>query len=123
MFLLINGHHIILRALHDSFTCVPLMGFAFNPGIFDQAIKTFNIVIATSLKVAAPTMAALFVINLLFSFIARLVPQMNVFILSLPIKIGVGIFIVVIALPAIVGLFSNVVTDVVYDVYTIIHAF
>ena len=123
VFLIMNGHHLILRALYTSFVKIPPMTIAFNTGIFEQAIKTFNIVIVTSLKIAMPTMAALFAINLIFGFVSRLVPRMNVFILSLPAKIGVGVIIIMVALPAVLLLFTNVIEDVFRDIFIIINMF
>ncbi|MBU1863366.1 MAG: flagellar biosynthetic protein FliR [Candidatus Omnitrophica bacterium] len=123
MFVIMNGHHLILKALHESFMKIPLMSVSFHADIFQQAIVTFNIVIITSLKIAAPTMAALFAVNVIFGFISRLVPQMNVFILSLPAKIAVGIFIIISVLPVIVYLLSDVINSVFRDLYVIIHSF
>ncbi len=123
VFLIINGHHLILRALYASFVKIPPLSAVFHPNIFEHSIKVFNIVITTSLKIAVPTMAALFAINLIFGFIARLVPRMNVFILSLPAKIGVGVIIFLVTIPAILLLFSDVVEDVFRNVYIIINAF
>ena len=123
IFLIINGHHLILRALYDSFDKIPVLQVSFHEGIFNHAIEMFNIVIRTSIRVAAPTMAALFAINIIFGFIARLIPRMNVFILSLPAKIGVGVIIVTIALPAIVNLFLRVINSVFRDIYMILNAF
>ena len=100
-FLIVNGHHFILKALYESFIIAPPLEFNFSIGFFDLCIKNFNVVIETSLKVAIPTMAALFAINLVFGFIARVAPKMNVFILSLPAKIAAGIVIVTVAMPAI----------------------
>jgi len=122
VFLIMNGHHLILRAIYDSFSHIPPLTVTYRPAIFDEAIRTFNIVITTSFKVAAPTMAALFAINLIFGFISRLVPRMNVFILSLPVKIGVGVIIILVTFPAILYLFRNVINDVFQKIYLILGA-
>jgi len=123
VFLILNAHHFILRAMLESFRLVPPGQVIFAPVIFDEAMKTFNVVIWTSLKVALPTMAALFAINLVIGFIARLVPKMNVFILSLPAKIGAGVIIIVVAMPAIVLLFCDVVEKVFNDIHLILRVF
>lgn len=123
VFLVLNAHHFILQAMVESFQQVPPAQVVFSLHVFDEAIKTFNIVIMTSLKVAMPTMAALFALNLVFGFIARLVPKMNVFILALPAKIGAGVIIVVVALPAIVYLFCDVVEKVFHDIHQIMRIF
>ena len=122
VFLVVNGHHFILRAVYDSFTLVPPLQVTFSPDIFDYAINIFNIVIRVSLKVALPTMAALFTINLVFGFSSRLVPQMNVFVVSLPAKIGAGVIIVTTILPAIVLVLFNTMEKVFSDIYVVMKA-
>jgi flagellar biosynthesis protein FliR len=119
-FLVLNAHHFILHAMVETFRQVPPAQVVFSVVAFDEAIKTFNIVIVTSLKVAMPTMAALFAVNVVFGFIARLVPKMNVFILALPAKISAGVIIVIVALPAILYLFCDVVEKVFHDIHQII---
>lgn len=123
VFLVTNGHHFILKAIQQSFVLIPPTQVIFNQMVLDQAIKTFNVVIWTSLKIALPTMAALFALNLVFGFIARLVPKMNVFIISLPAKISAGIVIVVAALPAVIYLFLTVVEKVFSDISVILRLF
>lgn len=123
VFIVINGHHLVLKMLIDSFTIIPPTQFVFSVEIVDEAVKVFNIVIGTSLRVAAPLMAALFAINLVFGFTSKLVPQMNVFILSLPAKIAVGLLLLMVSLPAIVLLFRGVTETVFSDVYRLMHAF
>ena len=123
VFLVLNAHHFILEAIYESFVLIPPATVVFTTVIFDHAIKTFNVVVWTSLKIALPTMAALFSINLVFAFISRLVPRMNVFILSLPAKIGSGIIITTVALPAMIYLFVSVIEQVFTDINLILHAF
>ena len=121
-FLVMNGHHWILKALMESFRVIPLMGVKFNNAVLSEAVKTFNVVIVASIKIAMPMMGALFAINLIFGFIARLVPKMNVFILSLPVKIAVGVFLIMVSLPAILYLLVDVLMKVFQDIFMIIRA-
>jgi flagellar biosynthetic protein FliR len=123
VFLVMNGHHFILRALYDSFRYVPPLSAVFRVDIFEYALQVFNVVVVTSLKVVMPMLAALFVINVVFGFIARLVPQMNVFVMSIPAKIAAGTIVTVLAIPAVVLLFGTVVEDVMRMIFALLRAF
>lgn len=123
VFVVVDGHHFILRALYSSFEYVPLAQVHFRAEILDQAVKLFNVVIDTSLRVAMPTMAGLFAVNMIFGFIARLVPKMKVFILALPAKIAIGVMIISASLPFVLLLIGRVMNSVFKDIFMIIRAF
>jgi flagellar biosynthesis protein FliR len=56
-------------------------------------------VLAVGIQLAAPAMIALLLADLFFGIINRVAPQINVFFLSLPVKMAVGLVVVLIALP------------------------
>ncbi len=120
VFLIINGHHLLLKAVYDSFIYVPPLHVKLPSEAFNMGIEAFNVVVWTSLKIALPTMTALFAINIVFAFVARLVPKMNVFILSMPAKILAGVFIITAAMPAIIILFYGIIEKVFENIYHII---
>lgn len=106
IFLMMNGHHFILQALFESYKLVPLGGITFSSimaeGIIRFAGQTFSI----GIKLAAPVVVTLFITDVCLGIIARTMPQMNVFIVGFPLKIGIGLFILGTTLP----LFSYVFT-------------
>jgi flagellar biosynthetic protein FliR len=52
-----------------------------------------------AIKLGAPIIAVLLLTSIAFGLIARTVPQMNVFFVAMPFKIGVGLFFIGICLP------------------------
>ena len=62
------------------------------------------------LKLAVPVVAALFMADLALGFIARTVPQMNVFVVGLPFKIGAGLVMVLLTLPIFIW-FTQILMD------------
>lgn len=91
IFLTLNGHHWLLAASARSFDLIPLMGFAPEPGIVDLMVTLTKNVFVTAVKLGAPIMATLFLLNVALGLIARTVPQMNVFIVGFPMQIGIGL--------------------------------
>ncbi|MFN8383493.1 MAG: flagellar biosynthetic protein FliR [Anaerolineales bacterium] len=89
IFLVINGHHLVLIAIQKTFDVVPLNGdLPFN-GI-DSLIKTTSVFIASGIHMAMPIIAALVVTDLTLGLLARVAPQVQVYFLGLPVKVVVA---------------------------------
>ncbi len=88
-FLLLDGHHMLLRALAQSFEVIPLGGGLLAPSgplLLDWMGDFFRI----SLRLAAPFLVLLFFTDVALGIFATLIPQANLFTLSLPAKLLVG---------------------------------
>ncbi|HAA74799.1 TPA: flagellar type III secretion system protein FliR [Candidatus Latescibacteria bacterium] len=98
-FLAIDGHHVILNALIKSFEMLPLGGVHLGAGVGQSVIDTTAQVFVMAIQMAAPVITSLFLTSLALGIVARTVPQMNVFIVGFPLKIGVGVAMLMISLP------------------------
>lgn len=98
VFLAINGHHFLFTALANSFDIVPLSAFALTPSITENFINMVVNMFVIGLKIGAPAIGALFISDLALGIISRTVPQMNVFVVGLPLKIAIGFMTVIIML-------------------------
>lgn len=90
LFLLIDGHHMLIRALIESFNTVNLGKFILFQDSIKVIIKAFITFFSIGLKIAIPIVLILIVTDLTMGLVARAVPQLNVMILGLPVKILVG---------------------------------
>lgn len=99
VFLSLDGHLLLLRAITDSVKLIPLGGVGMPPGTGDILIRAFAGTFVTALKIAAPVLAALFLTNVALGIVARTVPQMNVFVVGLPLRVAVGLGVLVVSLP------------------------
>lgn len=89
-FLLLDGHHMLLRALAQSFETIPLGGGLLAPSgplLLEWMGEFFRI----SLRLSAPFLVLLFFTDVALGIFATLIPQANLFTLSLPAKLLVGI--------------------------------
>lgn len=98
-FLLIDGHHVMLEAMTASFEMVPLGGMHLTSMLGQGLITITSEIFVMGIKLAAPVTAGLFMTSLALGIIARTVPQMNVFIVGFPLKIGIGVAIIALSLP------------------------
>lgn len=91
-FLVLNGHLYLLKAVGMSFEYIPPGGLLLTPGLVNSLLDFSNIMFTLAIQIAAPVMAALFLVDLALALIARAAPQMHVLVLGFPIKISVGFF-------------------------------
>jgi flagellar biosynthetic protein FliR len=103
LFLVIGAHRVFIEALLRSFELIPATGFpklaaGWTPAAAFITHLTGS-VLAVGIQLAAPAMIALLLTDLFFGIVNRVAPQINVFFLSLPVKMAVGLIVVLIALP------------------------
>jgi flagellar biosynthetic protein FliR len=122
VFLAVNGHHLLIRAVVDSFNLIPLGQAHFTEPLAAKMMSIFSQLFFIAFKVGAPVIGALFITNLALGVIARTVPQMNVFIVGLPLNVGVGLLIVAVSMSFFVfmlqGLFRGLYRDVAVLILT-----
>jgi flagellar biosynthetic protein FliR len=89
-FLVLNGHLQLINAVGMSFELIPPGGLLFTPSLTTQFIEFSATMFTLAIRIAAPIMVALFLVDLSLALISRAAPQMHVLILGFPIKISVG---------------------------------
>lgn len=108
IFLSINGHHMLIKALFDSFTTLPMGTAEFSAKLTDSFVSLFSSVFSTGFKIAAPIVATILIADIVLGTISRMVPQMNIFVIGMPLKIIVGILILAITIPLFVTVMESV---------------
>lgn len=95
MLLSVNGHHMIIKALFDSFTIVPPGHAAFgNEILVRDIIRIFSNIFVISIKISAPVIAAILISDVALGVIMRTVPQLNFFVVGTPLKILLGFIVI-----------------------------
>ncbi|MFQ5705956.1 MAG: flagellar biosynthetic protein FliR [bacterium] len=109
LFLTLNGHHYLLTALYKSFEIAPVgSGRLVSVLAKERLLSNFDDIFTVAIKLAAPSMAVLFLIEVGMGILARIVPQMNIFFIGLPVRLGLGMFILVASLPMFYILFQTI---------------
>lgn len=91
LFFSFGGHHLLIKALVETFTVVPISDRMVQTGFLMSVISYAGQMFVIGVKVAAPVMGILLLINVSFAIIARALPQMNVFLMAFPLTIAVGL--------------------------------
>lgn len=112
VFVQINGHHIFLAGLHELFDVVPVGTVPLVPGTAEKLAEVSGALFVAALKISFPVLAALLLADLGLAVLGRVAPQLNLFALGLPAKMGIGLAALAVALPVmlprIVALFRAV---------------
>jgi flagellar biosynthetic protein FliR len=90
-FLLLNGHHILLSAVKESFEIIPVGSSGLNFEMFNKLIPVYGDMFEIAVKIGAPAIAALLFTNLAFGIIVKFIPQMNIMIVAFPVQITIGL--------------------------------
>jgi flagellar biosynthesis protein FliR len=103
IFLAIGAHHAFIGALFRSFEIIPVMKFpqlsmGWTPMLI-FIVQMTGYVLSIGVQLSAPAIIALLLTDLFFGIINRVAPQINVFFLSMPVKMIVGLLVVMISLP------------------------
>jgi len=99
LFFATNAHHIMIKGLADSFDLIPVGQMTLNASVAGGILDVFAILFGVALRIAMPVVAAVFLADLAMAVMARAVPQMNILIVGLPLKLGVGMVGMLVALP------------------------
>lgn len=122
VFLTINGHHQVIQALQASFDLVPLGRFALGQAVADDMVSLVAEATVISIRMGLPIAAALLLTDIAFLIIGRTAPQMNIFMVGQPVKIGVGLVAFFLALPVMVALMGDVFRGITGDLTGLLRA-
>jgi flagellar biosynthetic protein FliR len=103
LFLSLNGHHLLLKAIIESYEWIPLsndlLSRMYDGQVSEFMLKTFSSVFALSFQIAAPIVVALFLTDIGLGLLARVAPQFNVFVIGAPLKILIGLMLLILLFP------------------------
>ena len=113
VFIAIGGDAWMLRGLARTFDLVPLGQSAPIASLTTGVEAAFASIFVSAIEVAAPVLLALLVTDVAFGMVSRIVPQVNVFGVGFPMKLGVSMLVVAASLPFLAGFESNAISNAV----------
>ena len=122
LFLVMDGHHLMILGLARSYEMVPLGAATMSGGVGYQLIESFSGALTISLRVAAPVLSVLLISDLTLGFLSRTTPQINVFLTGFLIKIMVGMLVLAFLLPFMGTVMQSVIDVLENDMYTLLRA-
>ncbi|MCR5175919.1 MAG: flagellar type III secretion system protein FliR [Anaerovibrio sp.] len=113
VFLATNGHHVLLASLIRSFDAIPIMGMNYNSSIAELMVDFTAGIFLTGVKIAMPITFAILLTNVSLGILARTMPQLNIFVVGIPMQIIIGLFVLGITIPFYI-LFLDVLFNEMY---------
>ncbi len=98
IFLAINGHHLFLRLAVKSYELLPPGHFNVSGQAIPFLMKQGSHMFYLGVQFSAPVLAVLLLSGLILGVLARVFPQLNVFLLSFPINIGTAFIVIALTL-------------------------
>ena len=98
-FLLVNGHHMFLTGLVQSYDIAPIYRWSLDGNSFGQISLIAKDVIILGLQLAAPVLVSILLINISLAIVGRAVPQINVLVTSMPINTLAGLVVLIVSMP------------------------
>ncbi len=122
IFFLINGHHYVIRGLAFSFSVVQLGKFSMNASVYELLIKYSASIFIIAVKVASPILVSFFLVSLAEAVAARVMPQVQIFFVTQPLKIGIGLLLIIAAVPFFIYVIKILLKDYENNLYTLVKA-
>lgn len=107
LFLTIDAHHILVRAIVASFRDVPIGNVTIQQSFYQYLINIVGRIFVTGFKIGAPIIVTLLFVELALAMLSRMIPQINIFIEGVPLKILVTILMFSCSLGVIVPVIVN----------------
>lgn len=104
-FLLMNGHHALLRALAASYTAIPIGEGGIGVSLAGTVVQLLGIVFVLGARLAAPIVVVMLLVEVGTAIMARVAPSLNLLAVAPPLRVAVGLL----AMAAMVPLVPSVV--------------
>ena len=99
-FLALDGHHFFFRVIVESYQLLPPGPLDFSGGAVATLMRLGSHMFVLGVKFSAPVLALLLITNIVLGILARVFPQLNVFMLSFPLNIGIALIVIGLTLEA-----------------------
>jgi flagellar biosynthesis protein FliR len=119
LFLAMDMHHDLIYLIVKSYDLVPVTQIH-TEALLNRAIALTSQLFAFAIKLAAPVLVGMLLINILMGFIYKAAPQMNIFFVSMPVHILIGLLILALATPVLIHFLSARFSGISHEVNRII---
>lgn len=113
LFLAADGHHMLLKAVAETFRIIPLGGGTAAHTLVGYVMDAAKDVFWIAVKLSAPMALMVFLVNCAFGIIAKAVPQINVLVVSFGVNVMLGLLVVMLTLP-LLGVNSNEIFQLMF---------
>jgi flagellar biosynthesis protein FliR len=110
MMLVTNLHHYIITAIVDTYKVIPIGEANFKPAMYVLMLQFIKDYFIIGFRIVLPVFAAILVVNAILAILAKVAPQLNMFVIGLQLKVLVGL-IVLFLLTGFIPVISNLIFE------------
>lgn len=110
MMLVTNLHHYLIRAIADTFKVIPLGAGKFRPDLYLLMLQFIKDYFIIGFRIVLPVFAGILIVNAILAILAKIAPQLNMFVIGLQLKVFAGLLILFL----LVG-FTATVSEFIFD--------
>jgi len=121
MLMITYMHHHLIEALVDTYKVFPLGKVSFNPLIYTVAAKFMAEYFVLAFRIILPVFAAMLIVNTILAILAKVAPQMSLFVIGVQLKVLIGLAVMIIMirmLPGISQLIFGKMMEIIRDAIT-----
>lgn len=108
--LVTNGHLVIIQLFARSYEFIPVGQAVFSPQLAMFFLDLFSTMLVLGVKIAMPLIASAMIAEICFGIIVRSVPQMNIFVVGMPLKVILGMLTLGLMIPVYLAM-TNTIFD------------
>lgn len=113
MMMITNLHHFFIKAIIDSFQVVGLGKVSINPGTYQLMARFITDYFIIGFRIVLPVFASILVVNTILAILAKIAPQMNMFVIGMQLKIFVGLFVLILVIEMIPSIADFIFNEMV----------
>lgn len=114
-----NLHYFFISAVVDSFSVIPIGGAIFNSeAMYSVVLEYITQYFVIALRISLPMFVSILLLNVILGILAKVAPQMNMFVIGMQLKVLAGLFVVLVTigfLPNIADFLFTEAKDVIYE--------
>ena len=122
LFLITNAYMLYIQGMSGSFQLLPLPWVTLTQGTELSIMLFFTQALLIVFKIAAPAAITLFLVNITLAFLARVAPQMNIFVIGFPLQITVGLTMLIFSIPLLGYALPRLFTEVPHQLDTVMRS-
>jgi flagellar biosynthetic protein FliR len=120
LFLTVDGHHMLVQAVAESFRRVPPGAVGLGTASLGMTVTFASGIFVLALKIAAPVLILVLLTNAGLGALGKLVPQLNVMVVGFPVNVAAGFFILIAAMPFTMRLLEGAFADLSHRLAAVI---
>ncbi|MDQ0227592.1 flagellar biosynthetic protein FliR [Metabacillus niabensis] len=122
----INAHHLLLDGVFYSYQFVPIDQLYLplgNENVVEFIVQSFNSMFLIAFQMSIPVVGSLFLVDIALGIVARTVPQLNIFVVGLPLKVGVSFIMLILVMGALFVLMQHLFETMTYTMRGLMELF